>query len=130
MGTNLNTGMKDVIPIVRPKVAELLSQYEVASDARHGFSHGQYHFESALKDTLCKYTTYDMYPSAVYFDTETQTKLNNQLVLISDYSQTESAKFITGARSLGELDDYFDEIERLGALEYVEAYANYYSSTK
>ena len=71
-----------------------------------------------------------MYPSAVYFDTETQTKLNNQLVLISDYSQTESAKFITGARSLDELDDYFDEIERLGALEYVEAYANYYSSTK
>ena len=106
MGTNLNTGMKDVIPIVRPGVAELLSQYEVASDARHGFSHGQYHFESALKDTLCKYTTYDMYP------------------------QTESAKFITGARSLDELDDYFDEIERLGALEYVEAYANYYSSTK
>ena len=40
----------------------------------------------------------------------------------------ETAKFITGQRDISELNDYFDEIEALGATEYVQIYADYYAS--
>jgi len=51
-------------------------------------------------------------------------------VLINDYAEAETAKFITGKRSLDEIDDYFDEIEKLGATEYVQYYKDYYEASK
>ncbi len=47
-----------------------------------------------------------------------------------EYAEQESAKFITGARPLSELDAYFDEIERLGAKEFVKYYEDYYKALK
>ena len=47
---------------------------------------------------------------------------------IDEYASQETAKFITGARPLEDLDSYFDEIERLGAAEYVQVYQEYYDA--
>ena len=40
----------------------------------------------------------------------------------------ELAKSVIGTRPLSELDDYFAEMDKLGAAEYVQYYADYYAS--
>lgn len=109
-----------------------LSAYANKADGRHsmGEKMGDKHFRLGLQYTLKDYVTLDTYPSAVYFDAETASYLNSLYVIISEYATQETAKFITGARSLDELDAYFDEIEKLGAKEYVQYYSDYYKSIK
>ena len=46
--------------------------------------------------------------------------------VINEYANTEFAKFVTGKRSLSELDAYFDELDRLGAQELIGIYSEYY----
>lgn len=82
-------------------------------------------FRTALDDTMVPFVE-EGYPGNVYLDQETATQAANLLTVISEYAEQESAKFVTGARSLDELDAYFDEIERLGAKEYVQIYQEYY----
>ena len=48
----------------------------------------------------------------------------------ANYAEEEIAKFINGDRSLDTVDAFFDELEALGAAEYVQYYADYYESTK
>lgn len=114
----------------RPGVAEIMAQYENPADARHALTEGQYHFETALKTTVCEYATTEVFPTTVFFDAETSEELANIQVVLEDYAKTETAKFITGARPLDEIDAYFDEMERLGATEYVQTYADYYATMK
>lgn len=82
----------------------------------------------AMHKTLDPYRTSDIFPGTVYFDADTTEQLANSKTAIDQYATQESAKFITGARPLEEVDDYFDEMERLGALEYVQTYQEYYDS--
>lgn len=101
---------------------------EDTSVLRKEITNGQKHFEIALQETMGEYVTTDLYPIAVYLDAATSEEMNNLLVVIQEYANQEAAKFITGARSLDELDAYFDEIEALGAAEYVQVYTDYYNS--
>jgi len=65
----------------------------------------------------------------LYFDEATSLRISELKAVIAPHMETETLKFITGERSLDELDKYFDEIERLGYVEltglYNEAYANF-----
>ena len=54
--------------------------------------------------------------------------MGNLATVLREYARTESAKFITGARPLSELDDYFDQMEALGALDFVKVYQDYYDA--
>ena len=49
--------------------------------------------------------------------------------VITDYVDTQEAKFVTGLRSLDEIDQYYDELEGMGGPEYealiAEVYKNY-----
>ena len=101
---------------------------EDTSVLRKEITNGQKHFEIALQETMGDYVTTDLYPTAVYLDAEVAEEMNNLLVVITEYAEQEAAKFITGARPLEELDAYFDEIEGLGAKEYVQVYTDYYNS--
>lgn len=85
------------------------------------------HFRSALKDTMVKYTV-DGFPGIVYFDPDTSVTVNSLATIIGEYAEQESAKFITGARPLSEVDAYFNELERLGVNDYVKYYADYYAA--
>lgn len=82
----------------------------------------------ALDRTLNQYRTTDVFPGVVYLDADTTEYISGLKAAIDEYATQETAKFITGARPLDELDDYFDEIERLGADEYVQVYQEYYDS--
>ena len=49
--------------------------------------------------------------------------------VISDYVNTQEAKFVTRLRSLDEIDQYYDELEAMGGPEYealiLDVYENY-----
>ena len=56
----------------------------------------------------------------------------NTLSALRSYAEPEIAKFVTGARPLTdeELNDYFDNLDQLGAADYVKAYQDYMDSVK
>lgn len=105
-----------------------VNDYEDINVLRKEITSGQLHWQKGLQSTVCKYMISEGFPNNVYIDPDDATYYDNLLLVINEYATQESAKFITGARSLDELDAYFDEIERLGALEYVEFFTEYYNS--
>lgn len=90
---------------------------------------GEMNFRAALEDTMVPYVTAG-YPGKVYLDADTAAQMSNLMMIIREYATQETAKFITGRRSFDELNNYFDEIERLGAKQVVEAYKAYYDAQK
>ena len=101
-----------------------ITDLEDPSTLRTSLTDSDMFFRTALDDTMVPYVE-NGYPGNVYLDQDTATQAANLLTVISEYAEQESAKFVTGARSLSELDAYFDEIERLGATEYVQIYQDY-----
>ena len=107
------------------------SQLENPADIRYDeevITSGQGHYMYSLHSTVGQHVTTEVYPATVYLDAEQTERSSNLMVAIKEYATQEMSKFITGSRSLDELDDYFDEIERLGAKEYVQIYKDYYES--
>ena len=88
---------------------------------------GEMNFRAALEDTMVPFVT-EGYPGKVYLDSETAMQVSNLMMIIREYATQETAKFITGRKSFDELDNYFNEIERLGASKVVQIYADYYAS--
>ena len=68
------------------------------------------------------------FPTTVYFDAETQEFVDDCKVTFKEYVNTECARFITGERDLAELNDYFDELDALGAQEYIKIHQDYYDA--
>jgi hypothetical protein len=68
------------------------------------------------------------FPAVTYWDAETQEFLDETKVALKEYSMTETAKFIIGERDLAELPDYFDEMDALGAAEYVQYHQDYFDA--
>ena len=89
---------------------------------------GFVHFMVGLADVTCQYIAEENFPTKVYISAEETERANELKNALDLYATTETAKFITGQRSLDELDAYFDEMERLGAEEYVQIYKDYYES--
>lgn len=104
-----------------------ISTMENPSELRKTITDGDMFFRLALQDTLCPYVETG-FPGTVYLDSETATAAANLKTVLQEYAKQETAKFITGARSLDELDAYFTEMEELGAAEYVKIYQDYYDS--
>lgn len=82
------------------------------------------HYRASVKENLIPYTQtgYPVYP---YFDSATNTKITDLKSVLNAHAETESAKFITGARDLATLDQYFDELDALGYQEYLDIYKAY-----
>lgn len=104
-----------------------ISAMDDPSELRKELKDTDMFFRTALLDTLVPYVETG-YPGYVYLDEDTSLRATNLLMVIKEYAEQESAKFITGARSLDELDSYFTELEKLGADEYVQIYQDYYDS--
>ena len=64
----------------------------------------------------------------VYYDEDTSDRITELASVINAHIEAESAKFITGARSLNELDNYFTELDNLGFQEYLGYYAQAYAA--
>ena len=67
-------------------------------------------------------------PVIIYYDEDTAERVNYLMTLVREYATQETAKFVTGRRPLSEIDQYFDELDRLGAKEIVEITSEYYDS--
>lgn len=104
-------------------------EYKGDTHIRNTIDNGEAHFRTALLDTLVEHVV-ETFPRFVYFDPDISVNVANLRTILLEYAQQESAKFVTGARPLSELDAYFDEIERLGAKEYVKYYEDYYKALK
>lgn len=85
-------------------------------------------FNYMMHNTWGRYLTDELSPKICYFDEETTARIAELKTLIEDYATQEIAKFIIGERPLSEIDDYFAELEKLGADEYVKYYADYYAA--
>ncbi len=110
-----------------PDVSDPAIQGELRKEMSN--SDGEMLFRSAMEDTMVPYTETG-YPYVVYLDADTALRANNLLVAIKEYVTQETAKFVTGARSLDELDAYYAELDKLGVEEYVQIYADYYEAIK
>ena len=82
----------------------------------------------ALYNCQSKYLIDEYTPTVCYFDEETTERIDELKTLVTEYATKELAKFVIGTRPLSELDDYFAEMDKLGAAEYVQYYADYYAS--
>jgi putative aldouronate transport system substrate-binding protein len=68
------------------------------------------------------------YPAITYVDSDTATKISDLQTLLGTYIQNQSARFITGDRSLSELDAFFTEIKAMGMDEYQKIYSDIYAT--
>ena len=69
-----------------------------------------------------------MYPPVTFFSAEDTQAISDYQTLISDYVKQETAKFITGLRPLGEIEDYFAELDAMGFQEWQKYYIDYYNN--
>lgn len=87
-------------------------------------------FNYIMHNTWGRYLTSEISPKVCYFDEDTTIRISELKTLINEYAAQEIAKFIIGVRPLSEIDNYFAELEKLGADEYVQYYADYYNAGK
>ena len=82
-------------------------------------------------ETCADYCTFIRLPST-YLTVEQQNEVSDKQVQLENYIKEQSAKFITGARSLDEFDAYQQELKDMGIEEYIavfkDAYSNYMTS--
>ena len=109
-----------------PESGDLMEVAKVRKTA--GNLNDQYKLSQVL--SWGKYLSQEFSPNVCYFDEETTLRVDELNTLIKEYASQEIAKFVIGTRDLSEVDKFFDELEKLGADEYVQYYADYYAATK
>ncbi|HBP39016.1 MAG TPA: hypothetical protein DD640_09820 [Clostridiales bacterium] len=92
-------------------------------------TNGDNFFRISQLEKLSDYVTAG-YPTKVFFDAETNNRISDLATVINSYVRAETAKFITGTRSLNEFDSYLTELENLGMSEYLKYYVDYYEAYK
>jgi len=74
--------------------------------------------------------TSEEFPHVTYFDSATTERVIELKVQLQEYAMTETAKFVVGERDISELNDYFDEMDNLGAQEYIQIHQDYFDAVK
>lgn len=69
----------------------------------------------------------EAYPT-IYFDDATQQRISELKLVIDDFVNTESAKYITGVNSLDNLDAYYEQLKKMGYDEYLGYYVDAYKT--
>lgn len=129
---NMNSALTDnTVPGLSIANIGPVEEYKDSEDpaqARKGdWVSGDNHYRGSNYATANPYLTEEVIPQVIYFDEKTQERVDELYVAIKEYATAETAKFVTGQRSLDELDAYFDQLESLGSTEYVQYYADYYA---
>ena len=70
------------------------------------------------------------YPGNIFFTLDVNRRITDLSSVINSYVETETARFITGVRSLtdAELNAYFNGLDALGYQEYLKYYVDYYDA--
>ena len=109
-----------------PDIFPVTPEMESAADRKNPELEYKMIYQWAMERTLEPCVTTDVLSPHIYFDIETTERIADLNQVVNEYANTEFAKFVTGKRPLSELDAYFNEIERIGALELIQLYAEYY----
>lgn len=121
-----NTTMGDRSDILNDK--RVLSGLEALDEPEYSPENGDGFFRITVTENVLPYLT-EGFPSVLYFSEEENIRLNDLGTVIGDFVSKETAKFITGANSLDNIDKYYDELNALGFQEYLgiyeKAYENY-----
>ena len=65
-------------------------------------------------------------PDILYFDADTAARVSDLTSVVQTYALSETAKFITGARDISEVEDYLREVRAAGGDELNEIYNKAY----
>jgi len=65
---------------------------------------------------------------AVYLSEEDSLEAADKKIVLEEHIKAESAKFITGERPLSEIDDFNDELKKMGIEDYINIYKEAYSA--
>lgn len=95
-------------------------------DDSTALSYTNYLYEQLLTEDVLR----PIYPKITFFDSDTALAIANLKAIIDDYVASESAKFITGVRSMEEIPNYFEELDALGFEELLSYYVDYYEAVK
>lgn len=87
-----------------------------------------FYYRTNAYDEYTPYLRTDISTIKFFFDEDTTDRLIELEAVLKDKIENETAKFITGARPLAEFDAYIEEINKLGAEEYVGYYAEAYET--
>ena len=100
---------------------------EIAKVRKEAVNHSEQYVLSQVY-SWGQYMTDEISPVTCYFDEDTTLRIDELKSLIDEHASHEIAKFVIGERDLSELDAFFAELEKLGADEYVQYYADYYAA--
>ena len=64
---------------------------------------------------------------SMYLDAESSAKYTDLYTVISNYVDTETAKFVVGQRPLEELDQFSEELKSMNIEEYQKLCHDYYA---
>jgi len=113
-----------------------LGEYDVNETAkkRHEYPNFNdsysYQYQYVAQNCWGQYMTDEVTPQICYFDADTTNRIADLKSMIKPYIEQSLAEFITGRKEVNEenLNAYFAELQRMGADEYVQIYADYWAS--
>jgi hypothetical protein len=70
------------------------------------------------------------FPFVVYWDVATSRRLTDLSSVLNDYAEVQFAQFVTGARPLSDMNNYFAELDRMGYQEYLKYFTDYYDKVR
>lgn len=87
-----------------------------------------FYYRTNAYDEQVPYLRTALSTTTFFFDEATADRLVELESVLCDYIKNQTALFITGTRSLDEFDAYIEELNKLGAQEYVGYYAEAYAA--
>jgi len=80
-------------------------------------------------ENLAPYLT-TQFPLTVYWDQDKSRRISDLSSVLNDYATTQFAQFVTGARPLSDMNNYFAELDRMNYQEYLKYFVDYYDTIK
>jgi len=95
-------------------------------------------FDPNNADSYSRMSTYENislhtvteFPFIVYWDENTARRLGDLSSVLNDYAEIQFAQFVTGSRPLSEINNYFNELDRMNYQEYLKYYVDYYDRVR
>jgi hypothetical protein len=105
----------------------IIAGFEPEKETKFNLENGDHFYRNSIINNIMPYVQ-EPYPNNVYFTAEENIRLSDLSTVITDYVEKETAKFITGANSLSNIDKYYSDLNALGFKEYQELYAKAYTA--
>jgi putative aldouronate transport system substrate-binding protein len=105
----------------------IIAGFEPEKETKFNLEYGDHFYRNSIINNIMPYVQ-EPYPNNIYFTAEENIRLSDLSTIITDYVEKETAKFITGANSLSNIDKYYSDLNALGFKEYQGLYAKAYAA--